>query len=280
MRPVWKGTISFGLVSIPVSLISAEQKTELKFNLLDSKDSSRIRYERVNEETGEEVPWDRIVKGYEYKEGSYVLLTDADFEKVQVEATKSIDIEAFITQEELNPMSLETPYYIVPNKGGEKPYVLLREVLQKSGKIGIARVVIRTKEYLAAVYPYMDALVLNLVRFYNEIRNPNALELPETAKISAKEVDLAMKLIDNMTEKWDPSEYKNEYSDALLKWIEEKAATGLDPVSGSESKKTSKKVVEDMMSLLEASINRRSSKTEARPAAKKAPPKTTKSSRK
>lgn len=269
MRPVWKGSIAFGLVSIPVALVTAEQKSELKFNLLDSKDSSRVRYERVNESTGEEVPWDRIVKGFEYETGKYVLLSDEDFAKVKVTATKTIEIEMFVNQDELNPMILETPYYVVPSKGSEKTYVLLREVLQRSGKVGIARVVLRTKEYLAAVYPYIDALVLNLLRFNDELRNPNDLGLPETAKISDKEVDLALTLIDSMTEEWDPKKYKDEYADALLKWIKQKAKTGVDPEVEVEAADEPAKDVEDIMSLLAASISRGGSKPKAKKAAKR-----------
>lgn len=263
MRSIWKGTISFGLVYIPVSLVSAEKKTEIRFNLLDSKDSSRIRYERVNEETGEEVPWDRIVKGYEYSDGSYVILKDEDFAKVQAEGTKAISIESFVEGSEINPMALETPYYLVPDKGADKPYALLREALKKSGKYGIARVVIRTKEYLAAVYPYQHALVLNLVRFYNELRSPAEIEPPKEAKVSDKELKLALNLIESMTEAWDPKEYKNEYSEALMKWIEEKAKLGgEDPKEPVESSAAEKKKVDDLLAQLEASIKGKAVKKE------------------
>lgn len=257
MRPVWKGSLSFGLVSIPVSLITAEKSTQIKFRLIDSKDSSRIRYERVNEETGEEVPWDRIVKGFEYADGNYLLLSDEDFEKVKPEANKSIDIEQFIDGEELDPMFLDKPYYLQAQKGGEKPYVLLREVLQEANKMAIARIVIRTKEHLCAIYAHKEALVLNLIRFANEVRAADELQFPESAKITKKEKDLALQLIESMTEPWEPGEYRNEYSEALMKWIEEKIETGEDPEPENEEEKPDSKVV-DIMDLLRQSIDKES----------------------
>lgn len=270
MRPVWKGSISFGLVSIPVSLLTAEKRNELKFNLLDSKDTSRIRYERVSQESGEIVPWDRIVKGYEISEGNYVLLEDEDFRKVQVEGTKTIEISSFINYEELNPMSLETPYYILPAKGGEKPYVLLREVLQETQKFGIARVVLRTKEYLCAVYPSGNALVLNLMRFASEIRTEKDFDFPTSAKISDKETKLAKQLVESMTEKWDSEAYQDEYSTALMKWIKAKAEKGqVTAVEDVEDQEPVASKAEDIMELLLASIGETSTK---KPAAKEKQP--------
>ncbi len=266
MRPVWKGAISFGLVTIPVSLVTAEKSTQIKFHLIDSKDASRIRYERVNEDTGEEVPWDRIVKGFEYADGNYLMLTDEDFDKVKPEASKTIDIEQFIDGEELDPMLLDKPYYLQAQKGGEKPYVLLRDVLQEANKMAIARVVIRTKEHLCAIYPHGEALVLNLIRFANEVRAAEDLKFPETAKITKKEKDLALQLIDSMTEPWDPAGYTNEYSEALMKWIEEKIETGEDPKPDPDKEeKTDGKVV-DIMDLLRQSIDK---ETEEKPKKRK-----------
>lgn len=266
MRPVWKGTISFGLVSIPVSLVTAEISTQIKFKLIDSKDSSRIRYERVNEDTGEEVPWDRIVKGFEYSDGNYLLLSDEDFEKVKPEATRSIDIEQFIDREELDPMFLDKPYYLQSQKGGEKPYVLLRDVLKDANKMAIARIVIRTKEHLCAIYAHGDALVLNLVRFANEVRAAEDLKFPETAKITKKEKDLALQLIESMTEPWNPEDYKNEYSEALMKWIEEKIETGEDPEPETDDEEKPDSKVVDIMDLLRQSID---SETEEKPKKRK-----------
>lgn len=226
MRAIWKGTISFGLVSIPISLVSAKQRNEIKFNMLDSEDSSRIRYLRVNESTGEEVPWDRIIKGYEFEDGKYVTLTDEDFQRVEAEGTRTIDIESFVDAKDIDPLFFETPYFVLPAKGSEKPYLLLRKVMNSQKKVGIARIVIRGKESLAALFDYKDALVLNLLRFAEEIRPAQDLEIPTDAKISQKELDLAEQLLQNMTEKWDPGQYKDEYQAKLKKWINKKIETG------------------------------------------------------
>lgn len=226
MRAIWKGTISFGLVSIPISLVSAKQRNEIKFNMLDSEDSSRIRYLRVNESTGEEVPWDRIIKGYEFEDGEYVTLTDEDFEHVEAEGTRTIDIESFVDAKDIDPLFFETPYFVLPAKGSEKPYLLLRKVMNSAKKVGIARIVIRGKESLAALYDFRDALVLNLLRFEEEMRPAEDLEIPTDAKITQKELDLAEQLLQNMTEEWDPGQYKDEYQAKLKKWINKKIETG------------------------------------------------------
>lgn len=264
MRPVWKGSISFGLVSIPVNLLTAEKRSELKFNLLDSKDKSRIHYERVSQESGDVVPWDRIVKGYEISDNNFVLLDDEDFRKVQVEGTKTIEISTFINFDELNPMALDTPYYILPTKGGEKPYVLLRDVLEETKKIGIARVVLRTKEYLAAVYPHGNALVLNLMRFASEIRPEKDYDFPTSAKVTEKETKLAKQLVESMTEKWDPEAYQDEYAAALMKWIDAKAKKGdVSAVEELEDQEPVASKADDIMALLLASIGETSTKKPA-----------------
>ncbi|MEL7626733.1 MAG: Ku protein [Anaerolineaceae bacterium] len=226
MRAIWKGTISFGLVSIPISLVSTRPGKEIKFNMLDSKDSSRIRYLRVNENTGEEVPWERIVKGYEFEPGKYVTLTDDDFKRVEAEGTRSVDIESFVNAEDIDPIYFETPYFVMPDKGGEKPYLLLRQVMNKAKKVGIARIVMRGKESLAALFDHEEALVLNLLRFKQEIRPSEDLDIPESAKISEKESDLAEQLLQSMTEQWDPDKYKDEYQEKLKKFIEAKIESG------------------------------------------------------
>ena len=171
-RPIWKGTINFGLVNIPVALYSAEADNSIDFDLLDKRDFSRVRYRRVNEKTGREVPWDAIVKGYEYKKGEYVALTDDDFIKANVEATQSIDILDFVDAADISPVYFDKPYYLVPLKNGQRAYALLREVLKRTGKVGIARVVIRTREHLASLLADGALLILNLLRFPHELRDP------------------------------------------------------------------------------------------------------------
>lgn len=258
MKSMWKGAISFGLVNIPVSLFTVEDSNDLKFSYIDSRDENKVRYKRVNEVTGEEVPWDKIVKAYEFEDGDYVVMTDDDFEKADPVATKTVDIETFIDREELSLIYLEKPYYMTPTKGGEKPYVLLRDALNKTGKIAIARVVIRTKEHLAVIYTKEDGLVLNLIRFYEDIRSMEQLEIPESIKITDKEMELAQSLIDGMTDEWNPENYKDQYSEALMKRIEAKARKKGKDVDEDESEEeeapvTTGKVV-DIMDLLKKSV--------------------------
>lgn len=256
MRSIWNGAISFGLVNIPVNLFAAEEKHDLKFSYIDSRDENKIKYKRVNEMTGEEVPWDQVVKAYEFEDGDYVVMTDEDFEKADVTAVKTVDIETFINRDEFSLMYLEKPYYMSPTKGGEKPYVLLREALKKSGKIAIARVVIRTKEHLAAIYTRNDALILNLIRFYEDIRSMEDLKIPQSVKISDKEMELAQSLIDGMTDEWNPEDYKDEYRNAIMKRIEAKSrgkGKDLDDEEIKEETPTAGKVV-DIMDLLKKSV--------------------------
>lgn len=254
MRPVWKGAISFGLVNIPVDLVSAEASNDLKFNLLDSKDNNRIRYERINEETGEEVPWNQIVKAYEFSEDNYVIVTDEDFEKADIKATKTIDIETFINKDELAIKFFEKPYYIQTKKGGEKAYVLLLDALKETKKIAIARVVIRTKEYLAAIYPEDSLLILNLIRFQQSLKDISNVKVPEDVKVTKKELDLAIKLIEDMTEEWDPSKYKDEYRLALMERIKKKAeGQGIEASEDEQEDEEEGKVI-DIMELLQKSV--------------------------
>jgi DNA end-binding protein Ku len=226
-RSIWKGAIAFGLVNIPVSLTSAESKPDIQFHMVDSKNHARIRYERVNSDTGEEVPWDRLVKGYEHDDGQFILLTDKELEAVQPQLTKTIEISEFVSLDEIDPLFFDKPYYLEPDKRGRKAYALLREALRESGKAGISRVVIRTREYLSAMFVRDDALVLMLLRFPQEIRATSKLELPSASeKPAKKEMDLAGKLIDEMTTKWKPHEFHDEYRDALMDFIEKKISGG------------------------------------------------------
>ncbi len=276
MRPVWKGAISFGLVNIPVDFVTAQQSNDLKFNLLDSRDENRIRYERINAETGEEVPWNQIVKAYEFSDDNYVIVTDEDFEQADVKASKTIDIETFIDRAELALKYLDKPYYIQPQKGGEKAYVLLRDALAKTEKMAIARVVIRTRAYLAAIYPEGDALILNLIRFDQELRKIEDLRLPKEVKLAKRELDLAVKLIDDMTETWEPGNYQDEYRAALMKRISAKAkGKGLKEEVVDEDDEDGSNVV-DILDLLQQSVDAESKKTTKSKA--KAPAKKKKSS--
>ena len=191
-RPIWKGTINFGLVNIPVALYSAEADGSLDFDLLDRRDFSRVRYRRVNEKTGREVPWDEIVKGYEYKKGQYVALTDDDFLKANVEATQSIDILDFVDAADISPIYFDKPYYLVPLKSGQRAYALLREVMKRTAKVGIARVVIRSRQHLAALLADGPVLILNLLRFSHELRDPSALDVPEAKSAAGSNQELKM----------------------------------------------------------------------------------------
>ena len=178
-RAIWKGSISFGLVNIPIALYPATRREELKFRLLRKSDLSPVNYKRVAEKDGKEVSWDQIVKGYEYEKGKYVVLKDEDFERVDLEATQTVDIQDFVDQEEIDPMFFYKPYYLEPQKGGDKAYALLRDALKDSGKVGIAKVVIKTRQYLAGVKPEDGALVLELMHFADELADPGKSACPE-----------------------------------------------------------------------------------------------------
>jgi DNA end-binding protein Ku len=229
-RPIWRGNISFGLVSIPVELHSAENRGDIHFHLIDSRDVARVRYQRINSETGEEVPWDKIVKGYEYADGSYVLLSDEELQEAMGEVARSIDIQEFVDPEQIPPMYFEKPYYLMPGKQGEKGYVLLREALANTKKIGIAQVAIRSRQHLAALMPQDNLLTLNLLRYPQELKAATDFEVPDENlrrhHVSAKEVQLATQLIKGMTAKWKPEQYQDETREALSKLIERKVKEG------------------------------------------------------
>ncbi len=234
-RSIWKGAIAFGLVNIPVGLTSAEEpEAEVGLHMVDKKNNARIRYKKVNAETGEEVPSDRIVKGYEHEEGHFVLFEDKELEEVRPEFTKTIEIKQFVDLADIEPLLYEKPYYLEPEKRGRKAYALLRETLRQTGKAGISRVVIRTREYLAAMFVRADVIVLELMRFPDEVRSADKLDLPSSKDAqfepTKKELDLAKRLVDDMSEKWDPSEHHDEYQAALMAYIEEKISKGATAV--------------------------------------------------
>lgn len=261
-RPIWKGNISFGLVNVPISLYPAEEKNEMHFKLLDKRTKSEIHYERINAETGQQVPSDQVVKGYRYNGGDYIVLTEDDFKKAAVEATQTIEIADFVPLNSIEYTYFEKPYYVVPEKKAEKGYVLLREVLKRAGKVAIAKVVIRSRQYLAALIPQKDALVLNLLRYSYELRDPSEFKLPSGSidqyKVSERELRIAEMLVDSMTSEWDPQRYHDEYREALMEWIDKKAQAGSampEPLGEVEGKEQTGKVV-DMMELLKKSVQR------------------------
>lgn len=228
MRSIWKGSIGFGLVNIPVKLYSAVQTSSLDLDMLDSRDHAHIKFMRVNEHTKKEVPYEMIVKGYKYDD-DYVIVEDADFEAAAPEKSKVIEIENFVDISSVNPMFYETSYYTEPETPHNKAYALLLEALKKSGKAGLARFVLRSTESLCIVHPVQKAVVVTCIRFEEQIRNQDELNLNEKAEISKKELDMGLALINQYTEPLDLSKYKDEYHAELLKLIEAKAK-GKHPV--------------------------------------------------
>ncbi len=282
-RSIWKGSIAFGLVNIPVSLTSAESRPDIQLHMVDSSNHARIRYERVNADTGEEVPWDRMVKGYEHADGKFVLLSPEELESVQPELTKTIEISEFVELSEIDPMLFDKPYYLEPEKRGRKAYALLREALRKTGKAGISRVVIRTREYLSAMFVRDDVMVLMLLRFPQEVRKIGTLELPSSEDKQwqpvKKELDLALRLIGDMTEKWKPDDMHDEYRETLMAYIEKKISKGgsvadvKDGGGGRDGGEDDDGNVVDLAAYLERSVKQAGAK---KPIAKKAAKKTPK----
>lgn len=272
-RPIWTGTLSFGLLNVPVSLMSGERRTDLHFRMLDSRSKTPIRYERVNAETGEEVPWKDIVKAFEYDKGSYVVLEEADIKSAAPESHETVEVETFVDAGDIPPQFFEKPYVLVPAKKAEKGYVLLRETLKATKQVGIARVVIRTREYLSAVLPQGDALVLMLLRYPQELVDPADYKLPEgntgDYRIAAKELEMAKQLIGSMSGKWKPDDYRDEFRSKLeaviRRKMKSKGALAKAEDSEYEAPEDTTTNVVDFMSLLQKSIstNRRT------PAAKK-----------
>lgn len=262
-RPIWTGTLSFGLLNVPVSLMSGERSVDLHFRMLDSRSNTPVRYERVNAETGDEVPWKDIVKAFEYKKGSYVVLEKEDLKSAASEGREAVEVEAFVDATSIGPEYFEKPYILVPGKKAEKGYVLLRETLKRTGKIGIARVVIRTREYLSAVMPKDDALILVLLRYPQELVDASEYRIPEGGvaqyRIAPKELDMAEQLISSMSGEWIPGDFKNEFRERLQKVIEKRMKSkGLvtpsqddDDAPAGEDASTN---VVDFMALLEKSL--------------------------
>jgi DNA end-binding protein Ku len=253
-RAIWKGSISFGLVNIPIALYPATRREELKFRLLRKSDLSPVNYKRVAEKDGKEVSWDEIVKGYEYEKGKYVVLKDEDFERVDLEATQTVDIQDFVDQEEIDPMFFYKPYYLEPQKGGDKAYALLRDALAESKKVGIAKVVIKTRQYLAGVKPEDGALVLELMHFAEELADPSKLHLPKKVEVGKREINMATALIDSMSSKWKPEKYRDDYREALMEVIEEKVEAGGKEIEEKPKKAPKPTKVIDLVSVLQKSL--------------------------
>ncbi|HZS45553.1 MAG TPA: Ku protein [Blastocatellia bacterium] len=263
MRPIWSGSIQFGLVSIPVGVYSATSSERISFNMLHKKDHGRIRNKRICEIEGVEVSNDEIVKGYEYEKGEYVEMTEDDFDEIAVESTKVINITDFVSQDEIDPMFFDTPYYLAPGKGAAQTYALLREALKKSGKVGVAKVAIRQREYLAAVKAHDTALMLETMHFADEITNPEDLNLPsENVKIDTRQLKVAEQLIDGLTDTFDPEKYKDSYREALLDLIDKKTK-GIKAKPAAKHRQATTKVV-DIMEKLKESLKEVDSKKKTR----------------
>lgn len=258
MRSIWNGSISFGLVSIPIKMYSASEDRKLDLDMLDINDNARIRYKRVNENTGKEVEWKDIVKGYK-KDGTYIILEDEDFEQANMKKSKTIDIEEFVEEGDVSDLLFKKPYFLEPQKEGGKSYNLLRDALKKTGKLGVATFVMRQKENLSLIGVYKNAIVLHVIRFADEVRDPSDLKLPST-KVSKKEVDMALTLIENYTESFKLDKYKDVYNKQLMKIINNKASGKKSKVEKIDTTPTQ---ADDLMAKLKASLEKKKKTTKA-----------------
>lgn len=258
-RSNWKGFITFGLVNIPIILYNTENKTEsVSFHQIDRRNNARIRYARVNSETGEEVPWEEVGKAYDYSKDNLLIVEEGDLKKVVGDNARNIAIENFVDKDSINFIDINKTYYLLPDKKGEKGYVILREALKDTKKIGIAKVIISTKEYIGAIANYKGALVLYLLRYQHEIKPLSEFDFPsenlKEHKVTVKEIDIAKQLIKSMSAKWKPEKYKDEYQEAVHQWAKEKIKQ--KPVSkmASRSKGASLPKTADFIDLLKKSL--------------------------
>ncbi len=262
-RAIWKGTISFGLVNVPVELYPAAQSHQLSFSMLDKRDFGPVGYKRYNKTTGAEVPWNDIVKGYEYEKDQYVVMSDEDFRRANAKQARAVEIATFVDAQSIPPQYFETPYYLVPDERGQKVYALLRETMRSTGKVGVGQVIIRTAHHLAAVLPVDEALMMITLRYANEIRARKEFDFPpmalKDAGLTAKELELAQRLIGDMAGPWKPEEFEDTYNDDLLHRIEEKVKRGetkvLTKPEGETAEPRSAQVI-DLMELLKKSIDK------------------------
>lgn len=257
MRAIWTGSISFGLINIPIKLFSAVQESSLDLDMLDSKDHANIKFKRINETTGKEVAFADIVKGYKIDDG-YVILEDEDFEAADATKTKLIEIVNFVNEKEIDSLYYEQPYYLEPDKAAMKAYALLRDALASSGKVGVTTFVLRNREGLAILKPYKNVIVLNRIRFSQEIRETAELNLPPVSKTKTKEMEMANKLVDQLTEKFNIEKYKDTYTAKLLKRIKDKAK-GVKPTT--KKMKVVHKQTDDLMDMLKASLATKKTKS-------------------
>jgi DNA end-binding protein Ku len=284
-RAIWTGTISFGLVTVPVKMYAAVQPKTVRFNQLDAENHSRIQQKRVNAQTGEEVPYERLVKGYEISPDRYVVIEPGELEAIEPKKTKTIEIEDFVDLEDIDPIYYDHPYYLVPGTGGAKPYRLLLEAMRETGKVGIARVVIRSKEQLVALRPIGDVLGMTTLNFADEIVDPDGLdEIPaaDDVKATKREIDIAKQLVDSLSSEWDPSQYEDSYRAQVMDMIERKAAG--EEITVAAVPEDEDEPAPDLMAALKASLDAvraadgnggkgAKDKDKDKPAAKKAPAK-------
>ena len=268
---IWKGAISFGLVHVPVQLYPATQSEKVGFNLLDKRSIDPIGYRQINKRTGKEVSRDNIVRGFEYEKDKYVVLSDDEIRSANPESTQTVDILAFVEAPEISFLYLDTPYFLAPDRKGEKVYALLREALKASGKIGIANVVLHNKQHLAALIPVGPVLALNTLRWADEVRDYNELKLPseepKKAGVTARELDMAKKLIDDMSDGWDPSTYHDTFRDDIMALVDRKVRAGkTEEIVEVETPRESRRSAEilDLSELLKRSLGRGKGKAGSR----------------
>jgi len=261
MRSVWRGAISFGLIHIPVRLYAASRDRELKFRMLHKKDFSEIRYARICKEDGKEIPWEDIVKGYEYKEGDFVILSEEDFEKADLKKTKTIEVINFTEEDQIDPLYYEVPYYLEPEKGAANAYILLREALKKSKKVAVGNYVFRHHEHIGVIRPHENLLILNQLRYDDDLIKPTDLNIPTRESIPKNEISMALQFIDQLTKSFHPKDYKDTYTHKIKELIKQKAKGHKTHVKKEKVVKSPK--VQNIMSLLKASLEKTSKKKRA-----------------
>jgi len=276
MAAIWKGSVSFGLVNIPVELRTAVRADHISFRLLHKGDLSPVKYERVSQKSGKSIPWSEIVKGYEYEKGKYVVMTDDDFKSAAIEGSKTIDILDFVKEEEIDPRYFETPYYLVPSKGADKSYALLREAIRKTGSVGVGKIIMRQHQHLVGIKVIGDALVLEIMRFSNELVKSDEYAFPARSNVRPQELKMAEQLVESLAEKFDPTRYTDDYRANLMKLI--KAKTKGKKITFAEKENGSADSgVLDLMSRLRASLDQGAAKkTSARKKPARTRTKTTK----